>query len=426
MTQPKILICTVGGSHQPILTAIRELNAHFVCFVCSDTDAATGRPGSSVQVTGRGAVIKAKPDDDKPTLSNIPVQAGLEAERYEVRLVPADDLDQVYNVCRQALKDLHGRYPDAAIHADYTGGTKTMTAGLTLAAIEDERVELQLVTGGRVDLIRVRNGYESAAPANIEAIRQQASMRPHLDAWARFAYAEAEAGLRSLPTPRSLVLRAQLNRARDLSAAFAAWDRFDHTGAISRLEHYAGTLPKETASLLGILRGLADGRAAKGPAAQLLDLYRNAERRASQGRYDDAVARLYRLLEWTAQWLLQRHCGVETSNLPQDFAPRIAPNRDGKRQAGLFEAWRLVGEKTSGPMAEFIHLRQAQLLDHLKVRNGSILAHGFEPIRRDAWDSFHQWLESGFIPDLLRETAAVGIRNMPPQLPDRYLASFDQ
>ena len=58
-------------------------------------------------------------------------------------------------------------------------------------------------------------------------------------------------------------------------------------------------------------------------AYSTLDLWRNAERRAVQGRYDDAVARCYRMVEWTAQWLLRTRCNVSavllTWNSSVDF-----------------------------------------------------------------------------------------------------------
>ena len=69
-----ILLCTVGGSHQPIVTAIRESRPDHVCFICSGKDPGTGRAGSDVQVLGKGNIIKAKQEDPSPSLPNIPTQ----------------------------------------------------------------------------------------------------------------------------------------------------------------------------------------------------------------------------------------------------------------------------------------------------------------------------------------------------------------
>jgi len=423
MTTPNpihtVLLCTVGGSHVPIVRAIQESRADFVCFLCTGPDPETGRAGSEVQIEGKGNLIKADPKDERPTLPNIPTQCGLSAEQFELRRVPSDDLDAIHAVCRVALDDLRRRHPGARIVADYTGGTKSMSAALVLAAIEAEGVELQLVTGNRVDLVRVRDGAENAAPANIEAIRLERRMQPYLNAWERHAYAEAEAGLKALANPLNATLRGRLNRARDLSAAFAAWDAFGHAVARERLQVYAPRLPEDWKPLFGALSGLTDNDPLKRQAAQLLDLYRNAERRFAQGRHDDGVARLYRLLEWTAQWALEKHCQVKTGDLPADWAPDIAPNREGKRQAGLFVAWRLVAERTPGPLADWHASRRETMLDHLQARNASILAHGFAPVAAATGRHFLDWLSGDFLTALLAETAAVGIRQLPPQLPTR-------
>jgi CRISPR-associated protein (TIGR02710 family) len=150
-------------------------------------------------------------------------------------------------------------------------------------------------------------------------------------------------------------------------------------------------------------------------------LWRNAERRAAQGRYDDAVARIYRLLEWSAQWLLKSHCDLDTSDLPGDRVPKnmkLSPGPKGKIQTGLMDSWTLVGELIDGPAAEFIKSQRETLLGHLQMRNHSILAHGFTPINQEEWLRFYAWCREIFLPVLLTES---GLKEMTPQLPDNYL-----
>ena len=80
-------------------------------------------------MTGPGNVIKAHPRDDRPSLPNIPTQAELDGDWFEWRIVPADDLDGAYRAMRDAIVSLGTQFPGARFVADYTGGTKTMTAG---------------------------------------------------------------------------------------------------------------------------------------------------------------------------------------------------------------------------------------------------------------------------------------------------------
>lgn len=422
MTTKSILVCTVGGSHQPIVTAINDARPDYTLFVCSGKDPGTGRAGSDVQIIGTGLVIKAKHDDPKATLANIPAQTGLSPGAFEVIIVPADDLDGAVASIRKAFAAIGERFPQARIIADYTGGTKTMTAALVTAVLETDSIDLQLVTGNRADLVKVRNGTEYSASANIDAIRLERAMAPFLGAWRRFAYDEAALGLAAIRIPGQDPLRRRLFRARDLSRAFAAWDRFDHDEALRILDIYAAVISHDLGKHLGVLRALVETSEQQEPL-RLFDLWHNAERRAAQGRYDDAVARLYRLLEWTAQWLLRSRCGIDTSDIQPDRIPAgldLKPDRFGKYQAGLYAAWTLIGKLTTGPAKGFVDSHLPALLGHVLTRNNSILAHGYSPIDQEAWSEFQAWTETNFMPMLLEETKSVRLRAMPPQLPDDY------
>jgi len=175
---------------------------------------------------------------------------------------------------------------------------------------------------------------------------------------------------------------------------------------------------------IGMVMRLNDNDPKKRDAARLYDLYLNALRRARQGRYDDAVARLYRLVEWTAQWLLLHQCGIDTSDVSEVDIPadmQLTQNREGRWQAGLFLTWQLVRVKTAGAASEFIKTDGNQLQNHIKTRNLSILAHGFSPVDERNWQAIAEFIAERFIPMLLQETACIGIKTLPEQLPDVYL-----
>jgi CRISPR-associated protein (TIGR02710 family) len=416
-----VLIATVGGSHQPIVTAIRETAPVFVCFLCTDRDPGTGRPGSRVQIEGKGSVIKAHKCEPAPTLPNIPAQCGLAPERCEVEIVPADDLDGIVSAAAGAIARLRERFPTAHVVADYTGGTKTMTAGLVMAALERDDVELRFVTGARGDLTTVVDGTQHSTAATADGVRLRRAMAPYLNAWARYGYAEAAQGLARVFTPSDAGLRAELQIARDLSAAFDAWDRFDHATALALLHVYRSRIGARAGSHLQFLEWLTAGSDdPRAEPARLLDLWRNAERRAAQGRFDDAVARVYRLIEWTAQWLLRDVAAIDTSDVAQDELPAhidLSPNRDGKRQAGLLAAWDLVAHHLQGAPRRFATEERSRLLDRIGSRNRSILAHGRTAIGAGEWERFQGWLETAFLPVLREAAAERGLRALPPQLP---------
>jgi CRISPR-associated protein (TIGR02710 family) len=417
-----ILICTVGGSHQPIVTAINELQPEQVIFICTDKDPATGQAGSEKQITGKGNCIKANFCDENDNLPNIPTQTKLETDQYQVFLIPADDLDAIYKTCLDAIQKAYIKYPKASITADYTGGTKSMSAGLVMAAMEFPKIDLQLVLGPRRDLIKVHDG-QYAALVNNQHIHYQRQIAPYQQAWERYAYAEAQAGVNQIKPPRSQEIIGQYIRFKDLSRAFAEWDNFNHRIAREILGIYAPNLPENFKTYLAISQRLNDTNPQKREAARLWDLYLNAQRRAAQGRYDDAVARVYRLIEWAAQWILESQCNIKTADVAVEQIPEgvhLSQNKKGQWQAGLFNAWQLVSLKTQGAAAEFFKTQQDNLSNHLQIRNFSILAHGFEPVSAENWQAFQGWLEQQFVPMLLAETSKIGIKTIPMQLPNQY------
>lgn len=422
-----ILLCTVGGSHQPILTAIREREPVFVLFFASGRDAATGRAGSIETIVGKGTPVEVRRGTEVTArLPNIPTQADLSPESFAAVEVPADDLDGGAAIMIEAIADLRTRFTDATLVADYTGGTKTMTAALVIAALETEGVDLQLVTGSRADLVKVHDGSQAGVAVGVEGIRMRRAMAPYLAAWARYGYGEAADGLSRLQMPRDPGLRAALQIARDLSRAFDAWDRFDHAAALSQLEVYRARLGREAGPLTGQLFSALKSLTAlasepRRTPARLWDLWLNAQRRAAQGRFDDAVARGYRLLEWTAQWLLET-VGVDTADVREDQVPSTLPipaGLDGRRQVGLRLAWELAGHHLGGDVSRFLDDERAHMLDLLRKRNYSILAHGDTPVAKADWAQFGAWIEDALIPLLRRRAATVGLKVLGPQLPQQ-------
>lgn len=134
------------------------------------------------------------------------------------------------------------------------------------------------------------------------------------------------------------------------------------------------------------------------------DLMANARRRGREGRYGDAVARLYRAIEAMAQHRLDSEYGIKTSGVPYDQVPEELARRwwDGAGNGGGS-----VGDEVLEPRK--IGLREAYtLLEHfgddlalrfresvvetpknegaLTARNMSILAHGFQPVGEKVYE----------------------------------------
>ena len=83
-------------------------------------------------------------------------------------------------------------------------------------------------------------------------------------------------------------------------------------------------------------------------------------------------------------------------------------------------AWELLTyHQPDSPAGAFFRAERNALLNWLQMRNHSILAHGFRPVVEADWRALAQWVNAVLLPALLQETAALRIREILPQLPDR-------
>ena len=366
------------------------------------------------------SALKELEKRDKPTLPNIPTQAMLEDDQFGHVIVPADDLDEAVRTMRDEVTRLLAKYPNRPIKANYAGGTKTMTAALVCVALEFDEVELQLVAGVRGDLTAVKDGTEQTAGASVSSLRLHQAMAPYRDAWRRFGYQEAAAGLSGIQANVGTRGHELLQLSRTLSEALSRWDRFDHQGARDMLQTYGGLVKEQYPDLLWMVNALTT-QSPKNQPAYLFDLWLNAERRAKQGRYDDAVARWYRMVEWMAQWQIKEQLGLETKEFPRDQLP---DDFDGKANGegeviavGLSAAWKIIAAKCGGACQAFGECEAASLRSHLEKRNHSILAHGFRPVSHTDWHQLEQWTRDRFLPMLREHARKAGLRDDPSQLP---------
>ena len=324
---------------------------------------------------------------------------------------------------RDDTAGLAAKSSGARFIADYTGGTKTMTAALVCAALERDDVELQLVAGARTNLVRVQDGTEQAMTASVARLRLRRAMVPYLGAWERFAYHEAAEGLKSIRITAGDTDFQLHNLALILSRAFTLWDNFDHAGAFDLIEDYSYRIAPCFPNMLQTLSGLTNEKDKRRETALLFDLWLNAERRAAQGRFDDAIARWYRLMEWTAQWQLRTKLNADTADFPPDMLPKDAdatPGRDGKIKIGLWLAWQVVGDRLPGSAQDFFKKHGKEILRLVQLRNESILAHGFRPVSASDWQEVCEWTHEKFLPVLRTLAKEVALKGEPQQLPKEF------
>lgn len=415
-----IFLCTVGGSPEPIVKAIQDTqdmgNLSFVCFFCSRIDDATGRKGSRTEIEGKDGV---------------PAKTDLSNEQFGICEVSPDNLDDCFTNINDEIISLKQRYPSGRFVANYTGGTKTMSAALVCATLEHDDVHLTLTTGPRGNLERVQSGTESSVNVNIKEIRTRRRVSECLASWQYFNYHEAEEGLRIVGREISTDSRyhPRILLFREVSRAFRLVDNFDYSGALDILNQNSKFVSKHYPNMLPSIGPCSQENNPLSEPMKLFHLWHSAERRAIQGRFDDAVGRWYRMIEGAAQWQLKSRLDADTSDFREDLLPRgeVESNRgsDGKVRIGLRQAWMVIKDRLDGPAGDFIAKEENTLYDLLSVRNQSILAHGFTPVDEENWLRIRSWTEEKFLPTLKELVVDAVLKNLPTQLPTEPPESWD-
>ncbi len=130
----------------------------------------------------------------------------------------------------------------------------------------------------------------------------------------------------------------------------------------------------------------------------VVDMLENARRRiADQGRYDDGVARLYRVVEMWHQWRLLKNYSISTKKVDWEQVNKGA-------RARFLEVTTLTQLPTT------LDLARARTLDHalsgkvgekdnllqdlLQQRNSSILAHGLQPVGERSAKRFLEYVDA--------------------------------
>jgi CRISPR-associated protein (TIGR02710 family) len=404
----KILLVTVGGSPQPIFTAIDTLQPDRVIFFCSD-----GAKGSKSLVVGAGKPCKIR-QNERLTLElpNIPTHLELNNFQEATDLViiqNPDDLAECYQRVTEVINFLK-QSPNNQIVADYTSGTKSMSVALAMAITDNQEMLYVTTNTNRDNLTKVERGEATERVKTVEIVvkRKIEQFLPPL--LKQYNYTGAIAELKNLlQLELSAESRTQVRKINDYCHSFDDWDRFNHKEALQLIQPYMNQ-PK-IRSLGMFLKRIISSRAeideqfsstenVKCHGYEIVeDLLLNAERRADQQRYDDAVGRLYRALELLAQIRLYKAHSIKTGNVEIDKLPEFlhqsytalrANSQDGKIQLPLSRSYILLSELPDEPLGKIYQQQASKIQNGLQIRNYSLFAHGFSPIMKAEYKAFRE------------------------------------
>ncbi len=390
----KAMIVSVGGTAAPIIKSICEYKPEFVSFFASQ--------------------------DTVDTIAEIKREVKQNNIAFKNELTLADDVNDLlhcHEKAEEAIKrvvDKH--YPKSDVIVDYTGGTKNMSVALALASIL-HGYSFSYV-GGQV---RTKNGrgvpingteqiYPSINPWDFLAIEERRKISLLFN---QFQF-KASKELAGRLFEKVVIERTLLKAIATIIEGYYEWDMFRHKGALKKfkevdldelsLNKNEGIVffAKETKNQISFLELLLqESNEGKKPSRKLMiDLYANAQRRYKEGKIDDAVVRIYRLVEMAGQERLLNKYSIDASNvkpdkipdsLRQDYIHQYTSKKDKKikiPQNAVFELLDALGDN----MGRRFKNEKDKFLNVQSTRNYSYLAHGFESVREKTYESLREFV----------------------------------
>lgn len=414
------LICTVGGSPEPVVAALKHWRPARVRFVHT--------PQTKEDIEGKIVPMAREEDVD------------LDPGRYDLFELPdGQDLEICLDGLRQlTLEVMQSAERGLQVVVDFTGGTKCMSAAIALQASrwpcefsyvggrERTKDGAGVVVSGTEQVIHKANPWDTLGYQAVE------------DFVVLFDQHAFRAAANVAETAKKHVSRPDRKREfavlEQLAKAFDAWDRFDHKDSKVELEQV-----EKSANDLRTVLGAAKGDRVLSDVARLcsylgqlcqvappsryhvLDLLANAKRRRDEGRIDDAVARLYRAIEAIAQVALkERHDIENTAKVPLARVPETLRARwascatEGVVKLGLQNAYMLLANLNDPLGEKFASVKLDGTKSPLVSRNRSILAHGFDSVSENAVDSLWKaaFEVGGFTEEMLPAFPSLGKRDI--------------
>lgn len=377
-------VVSVGGTPEALIATLDHSKPPYVLFIVST--------GSRHQVE----------ENILPRLSYTP--------QFNLAVLPSEaDLASCYEQIKIRIPEwlLERGLSPGEVYVDYTGGTKPMSAGLTLAGVESfshfhyvgglerDKDNLGVVRSGTEQVLKTVNPWGTLAIVERQRSDLLFSNGNAEQAAEVMRRAAGKCGkklqrrLTVLADVADLCARADLFMFRGLAhefqriasqveIIFAADGRMDDYEPLVELTKHWDRVDKER-------RDTETPGAGHPYRATFLELLANALRRSDAKRYDDAAARLYRATELFLHGKLRQAFGGKLGRLFLTDVPEEAREAfrrefgEGPYLFGIKEAFVALGFSLR-PEDRELSARYGEIKNYLQMRNDSILAHGLRPV----------------------------------------------
>lgn len=400
-----MMICTVGGTPDPLIESIKKKNPDFVYFIASQE------------------TVKA--------IGKIVEDTNLSINRYKSYIIEyAESIIETYEVSRGIIKKIKERDNNTKIFINHTGGTKSMSAGVVLAGSEygcsfvyvggkeRDKGGVGIVTGDMI-VKDEQYPYHLIVEKNLMEV---------VDYFNRYQYETCINILNDIDAKlidnyeKSKQLRITARILNDFITLIRSIDSFkfkkiEYLGqnkpvlaivkAITKdleMISFDSNILKKVGGYLKRSEEHIQGLQENNLRIIFCELINNAERRVSEGKYDDAVARLYRAIELIAQMKLMGLDVIDEDRLRENnvFAIKLEKLREklsdekieeykkGQKEEDLDngiiklplkKSYRLLADLGDEFSNNFLKDEEFKTL--LQKRNDSILAHGLIPVSKE-------------------------------------------
>ena len=472
--EKRIIVFSVGGTKEPIVFAINQYNPCHVYFIHSEK---SKKEFENIVEDTNNTYYYEFVEDDKRISNfnsstkfdfsydeNIKVnQRHIEYEYSNYLLKDYEDVDKAYNLSKDVLKDVKNFISKSEdkfeVIVDITGGTKAMSSGLSLAAVAGDYKDFKINYVGGVDRTKsgvgiVKENMEInkliANPASTNAIFEMNRGKNFFNKY------NFDAAYENFAQVVELENNDLAKLYMDLVVFYDRWDKFELTiedngedlyfylsDLIEKINLDDGFAAfKETQFFKQMLnnldflsykiRGLEPNQPKSLNYKKLIDkieyyipdLLANAKRRIDEGKYDDAVARLYRLNELISQKELIKYVDKNELNEKHKFLFNVERMKNTIRKGnikgpGADAVLKLKGNagkdnkynKFEGIANKYDFLHDIGIIKNksykkiirkLNDRNDSILAHGLNPVNDAAEVLYRETYEftKDFVDDL--------------------------
>lgn len=413
----KAMIFSVGGTPEPLIKSIMTYSPDLVYFMASQAS-----------ITQIGEII------GKANISPAEIKTKV--------LDDPQSLVDAFKTASEIIKELKEEYE---IWIDYTGGTKSMSSGLVVAGLSEGCKFVYVGTvrkegRNKGGLGIVKDGFESILPqANPYELFAIPETVKGIDLFNSYQFAAAlknfDHAFEQIQDERE---KERLRILRELTEVYSLWDKFKlfktkEKSLIPILEENLTDLRRicrlsreeEPVFIKQVERNVEFLKLRFGNEKYIIaDLVNNAKRRIEEGKYDDAVARLYRAIEFTAQIRLKELGFIDEKRLKDNgvfaismvkLAERLDKEtiekykRDQKAKdlengvikIGLAKDYDLLYDLGDNLGKKFMGDKNG-LQKLLESRNSSILAHSLKPVEKETAEELFEKVK-GYIRVVLPE-----------------------